>query len=149
MVLRANLSGCHAKIPSASFFSMLAIISLKISRPALWRFAFHKFTDDIQVFLFGIFSQFKHLRLNTQNLPFGFVRGFAGIEKIFWFVNLCCPYCFEVSFWAIKEKYASTFRLWRKKRLVCKISFCQSFALRTSALPTDFVFGFPSKMPSN
>ena len=35
----------------------------------------------------------------------------------------------------------------KEKRLVCKISFCQSFALRTSALPTALWFWI-SKMPS-
>ncbi|GMX58043.1 MAG: hypothetical protein YFSK_3780 [Candidatus Yanofskyibacterium parasiticum] len=46
----------------------------------------------------------------------------------------------------------STFRQKRKKRLVCKISFCQSFALRTSALPTALCFWIsfrPSKLRKN
>jgi hypothetical protein len=38
-------------------------------------------------------------------------------EKSFWFVNLCCPYCFEISFWAIKEKYAQPFAESERKKI--------------------------------
>ncbi|MFH1611453.1 MAG: recombinase family protein, partial [Patescibacteria group bacterium] len=44
-------------------------------------FAFHKFTDNIQVFLFSKFSQFNHLRLNGKHWSLWLVRGVTSIEK--------------------------------------------------------------------
>src|SRR3989338_6407331 len=110
MELRANLSGCHAKIPSASFFSKLATMSLKISRPALWRFCFPQIHGRYLVLLFSQILATQTFAPQYSKPAFQVRPWICGHrEKSFWFVNLCCPYCFEISFWAIKEKYAQPF----------------------------------------
>src|SRR3989344_3117025 len=107
MLFLANLSGCHAKIPSASFFSMLATISLKISLPG--SLAVLLSTNSRTIFRFSFLAYSRNS-------------------------NICA---------SILKTCLSP--LAKEKRLVCKISFCQSFALRTSALPSGR-FRSPSKM---
>jgi hypothetical protein len=89
---------------------MLAIISLKISLPGSLAVLLSTNHGRYSGFPFSQILATQTFALQYSKPAFWVRPWICGHrEKSFWFVNLCCPYCFEISFWAIKEKYAQHF----------------------------------------